>query len=187
MPGELTCAAPPGMADFTRPELMIPRLRATDPPGIIQELSRRLYEHGAIGDLLAFYHTAVNHEYLCNSALRTGLAIPHARSPQVGRLTLAVGRTAQPVVWGARGSWPVTQVFLIAVPATDALDHLTLLSGIAGLARQSGRLARLNAAVDAREMFELLKEISVPSGGPMVAAGGILPPGGSPDFGFNPP
>ena len=55
-------------------------------------------------------------------------------------------------------------VFLIAVPSTDALEHLALLSGIAGFIRRPEMLARLRAAADAREMFELLKEISVSNG-----------------------
>jgi len=163
MPSEISVAGMQGsIAEYTRPELMIPRLRETDQAGIIKELSHQLHDHGDIGDLLAFYHAAVNHEFLCNSALRTGVAIPHARSPQVSRLTLAVGRTNHPVIWGAKGSWGVTLVFLIAVPATDAMDHLSLLSGIAGLVRQSDLLARLGGTTDAREMFELLTQINLP-------------------------
>jgi mannitol/fructose-specific phosphotransferase system IIA component (Ntr-type) len=166
MSGELSCAVARGsLADYTRPELIIPQLSEDDPPGIIKELSQRLREHGIIDDLLAFYHAAINHEFLGQTALRSGVAIPHVRSPQVRRLTLAVGRAGQPVVWGAKGSWPVTQVFLLAVPATDALDQLSLLSGIAGLVRQPELLARLGAAADAGEMFELLKEIRTHNGG----------------------
>jgi mannitol/fructose-specific phosphotransferase system IIA component (Ntr-type) len=150
------------IADYTRPELMVPRLGESDPPGIIKELSRRLQDQRIIGDLLSFYHAAINHEFLGHSALSLGVALPHVRSPQVARLTLAVGRTPQPVIWGARGSWPVTLVFLLAVPPTDARDHLALLSGIAGLIRQPENLARLTAASGDMEMYDLLKEIRVP-------------------------
>ena len=149
------------MADYTRPELIVPRLGGTDPAGIIKELSERLYAYESIGDRLAFYDAAVNHEFLSSSALPAGVAIPHARSDRISRLTLVVGRTGNPVVWGGKGSWLVEHVFLIAVPSTDALEHLALLSGIAGLIRRPALLARLRAAADAREMFELLKENSV--------------------------
>ena len=149
------------LADYTRPELIVPGLRETDPAGIIKELSHRLRAHKAIGDVLSFYHAALNHDLLSNSALPPGIAIPHARSAQVSRLTLAIGRTRQPVVWGIKSAWSVDHVFLIAVPATDARDYLALLSGIATMGGQPEMLARLRAAPDEREIFEFIKTINV--------------------------
>ena len=147
------------IAAYTRPELIVPRLRETDPAGIIEELSTRLHAQGIIRDSLSFYDAAINHEFLSNSALPAGIAMPHARSAQVRRLTLVVGCAAQPVVWGLQESWPVEFVFLLAVPSTDALDYLSLLSSIAGFGRQPEMLARLRAATDAQSIFELLKKL----------------------------
>jgi mannitol/fructose-specific phosphotransferase system IIA component (Ntr-type) len=152
------------IADYTRPELIVPRLRGSDPAGIIEELSQRLRAGGIIGDVLSFYQAVVNHEFLSNSALPAGIATPHARSAQVSRLTLAVGRTREPVVWGMKESWPVEYVFLFAVPPTDASNYLSLLSGIASFGRQPEMLAKLHAAADPGCIFELLKEITVRPG-----------------------
>jgi len=106
----------------------------------------------------------VNHEFLSSSALPSGIATPHARSAQVSRLTLAIGRAREPVVWGISESWSVEYVFLLAVPSTEAMNHLALLSGIAGLGRQPEMLARLHVAADARGILDLLKEINVRPG-----------------------
>jgi len=152
------------VADYTRPELIVPRLRECDPAGIIEELSQRLRAGGIITDVLSFYQAVVNHEFLSNSALPAGIATPHARSTQVGRLTLAIGRTDEPVVWGMKESWSVEYVFLIAVPPTDASNYLSLLSGIARFGNRPEMLARLHTATDARCIFELLKEINVHPG-----------------------
>ena len=146
------------LADYTRPELIIPQLRETDPAGIIEELSFRLRAHAMVGDVLTFYNDVINREFLSNSAMSAGIATPHARSAQVRRLTMAVGRAPEPVVWGMRGSRPVELVFLIAVPSTDAVDCFSVLSGIANLGGQSKILAHLRVASDAQEIFELLKE-----------------------------
>ena len=153
------------LADYTRPELIVPRLRESDPAGIIEELSHRLRAHGIVGDLLSFYHDAINREFLSNSALPVGIATPHARSAQVGRLRLAIGRTSEPVVWGMRGSWTVDCVFLIAVPATDAREYLSLLSGIAAFGHRPEMLQQFRAAADAESVFELLQESRVHPGG----------------------
>jgi len=152
------------IAAYTRPDLIIPRLRESDPAGIIEELTTRLHEQGIIGDTLSFYDAAINHEFLSNSALPTGIATPHARSMQVRRLTLVIGRASEPLIWGMQESWPVEYIFLLAVPPTDGLDYLSLLSGIAGFSRRPELLARLHAATDARCIYDLLKEITVRSG-----------------------
>ena len=147
------------LADFTRPELIVTRLRESDPAGIIEELSRQFRAQGVVVDVLSFYHAAVNQEFLFNSATPAGFALPHARSPQVGRVTLAIGRISEPVIWGLRGSWPVETVFLIAVPPGDTTDYLALRSGLANLGRQVEMLARLRTAADAHEIFGLLQAI----------------------------
>jgi mannitol/fructose-specific phosphotransferase system IIA component (Ntr-type) len=165
----MPCEKPTGttllsVADYTRPELIVPRLRERDPAGIIEELSQHLRTSGIITDVLSFYQSVVNHEFLSNSALPAGIATPHARSAQVGRLTLAIGRTSEPVVWGMKESLSVEYVFLLAVPPTDASNYLFLLSGIASFGSRPGMLARLHTAADARCIFDLLKEINVRAG-----------------------
>ena len=82
----------------------------------------------------------------------------------MGRLTLAIGRTDEPVVWGRKGSLSVEYVFLLAVPPTDASDYLSLLSCIARLGSLPEMMARLRTAADAGQIFELLKESRVRAG-----------------------
>jgi mannitol/fructose-specific phosphotransferase system IIA component (Ntr-type) len=95
---------------------------------------------------------------------RRGIAAPHGRSAQVRRLTLAIGRTREPVVWGMKESAAVKYIFLLAVPPTDASNYLSLLSGIASIGSRPEMLARLQTAADARRIFNLLKEIKVRPG-----------------------
>lgn len=158
MPCEAPHVAAPGcLANYTRPELIVPRLRGSDPAEIIEELSYQLRAQGAIGDVLAFYHAALNHEFLSGSATPYGVSLPHARSAQVPKLNFAFGRAAEPVVWGTKGSWQVDCVFLIAVPSTDASEYLSLLSSIANLGRRPGFLMSLRAAPGVERIFGLLQ------------------------------
>jgi mannitol/fructose-specific phosphotransferase system IIA component (Ntr-type) len=160
MPAELPCLrAEVSRADYTRADLIVPELCASDPAGIIEELSQPLFTREIGGDMLSFYHLAMNHEFLSNSALPAGIAIPHARTSFANRLTLAIGRPRRPVVWGARGAWPVKLIFLLAVPATAARDYLVLLSAIAVLAHQPDWLHRLHAAADGREISTILQAV----------------------------
>jgi mannitol/fructose-specific phosphotransferase system IIA component (Ntr-type) len=155
----LRAAGSASLATFTRSDLVIPQLRQRDTPGIVSELSHALQRQGSVPDLLPFYHAALNQELLSNSALECGIALPHARLAGVRQLQFALGRSAEPVVWGARGSGRVDLVFLMAVPATDAAPYLHLLGSLARLGQDSELLAKLRAAPTAREMLAVLHRV----------------------------
>jgi mannitol/fructose-specific phosphotransferase system IIA component (Ntr-type) len=166
MPSEaiLSIAAPVSLADYTQPALIVPQLRERDTAGIIGELSQALQRQGCVPDVLPFYQAALNQELLANSALDCGLAFPHARLSGVKRLQFAFGRTPEPIVWGARSSWPAQFVFLLAVPATDAAGYLHLLASLARLGQQPEHLAQLRVAENAEAILAVLQNIRMRQG-----------------------
>ncbi|HEV2391321.1 MAG TPA: PTS sugar transporter subunit IIA [Verrucomicrobiae bacterium] len=149
------------LEDFTRPGLIIPQLRQRDTAGVISELSQALQQQGCVPDLLPFYHAALNQELLASSALACGMAFPHARLGGVKQLQFALGRTSQPMAWGAKGPWGVQLIFLLAVPATDAACYLHLLASLARLGQQPKWLAELRAAPDIAGIRAVLQKIKV--------------------------
>jgi mannitol/fructose-specific phosphotransferase system IIA component (Ntr-type) len=165
LPLETQVAAPGSLAAYTRANLIIPQLGQRDTPGIISELSLLLQREGCVPDVLPFYHLALNQELLSNSALECGIALPHARLSGVHRLQFALGRVAQPVIWGVRGSWPVQFVFLLAVPATDAARYLHLLGSLARLGQDCELLASLRSARSAEAMLAVLEQVPIRTGG----------------------
>lgn len=147
------------LADFTSPGLIIPYLRGQDVASVIQELSQALQREGCVGDLLPFYHAALNQEFLVSTDIEAGMAFPHARLPGLKALSFALGRSGDPLGWGAKGGRLVRLVFLLAVPATDSTQYLSLISGLARLAKELKLVEKLHAAQDAFQMLEVLQEI----------------------------
>lgn len=166
MPSQLTTnvTALVSLAGYTRPALIVPQLRERDTAGVISELSQALQSQGCVPDVLPFYQAALNQELLANSALYCGLAFPHARLSGIKQLQFAFGRTPEPIVWGARSSWPVQLIFLLAVPATDAANYLHLLASLARLGQQPAVLAQLRAAEDAEAILAVLERIGMRQG-----------------------
>jgi len=163
MPFELT-VGPVGqlsLVNYTSSRLIVPELRDRDAAGIISELSQVLQREGCVADVLPFYHTALNHELLVNSAHESGFALPHGRVSGVKQLQFAFGRTPEPVIWGPKGSWPVQLVFLLAVPATDAACYLHVLASLARLGQQPQRLASLRAAETPEDVLRILEQIRI--------------------------
>ncbi len=156
--------APGSLAGYTQASLVVPELRERDTAGVIGELSLLLQREGSVPDMLPFYHAALNQELLANSAVDCGLAFPHARLSGVKQLRFAFGRTREPIIWGAKSTWPVQLIFLLAVPATDAASYLHLLASIAKLGRQRDCLAELRTAQTPEQILAVLKKIQIRQG-----------------------
>jgi mannitol/fructose-specific phosphotransferase system IIA component (Ntr-type) len=155
-----SCVATPAtLKDYTRSSLIVPQLQQRDTAGVVSELSRVLQREGYVPDVLPFYHLALNRELLSNSALDCGMAFPHARLSGVKQLQFALGRAPEPIRWGAKGVCLVKLVFLIAVPATDAVRYLHLLASLARLSHQPELLERIQASECAESMLKVLEGI----------------------------
>lgn len=166
MPSETppSTIAPATLRDYTRPSLILPRLRQRDTAGVVNELSQALQREGCVPDMLPFYHAALNQELLAHSAGENGLAFPHARLSAVKHLQFALGRAPEPIAWGAKGSGRVDLVFLLAVPATDAASYLHLLASLARLGQQPQLLEELRSAPGAEAILDLLASMRLRPG-----------------------
>ncbi|MFB7896520.1 fructose-specific PTS transporter subunit EIIC [Streptomyces xiamenensis] len=93
-------------------------------------LARRMVAAGRVTDLDGFLADVAAREAQMPTGLEGGIGIPHCRSAHVTRPTLAFGRSARGIDFGAADG-PATLVFLIAAPAGADQDHLSILSALA--------------------------------------------------------
>jgi mannitol/fructose-specific phosphotransferase system IIA component (Ntr-type) len=147
------------LADFTSPGMIVPHLRDRDTASVIQELSEAMKRENRVTDLLLFYHAALNREFMVGSNWEAGMAFPHARLPGLTELSFALGRSDEPLGWGSGATGSVRLIFLMAVPATDATQYLSLISGLARLAKDERLVEKLYAAENAAQILEVLRQI----------------------------
>ncbi len=160
-PNPTTTIPGESLAEFTRSEWIIPRVREKDTAGVVHELSQLLHLGDGVPDVLAFYHAAMNHEFLVNSATECGIALPHARLKGIANSRFAFGLSPEPLRWGAYPSRPVHFIFLLAVPATDAAGFLQLLSSLARLGHEPALLDELRQEGSVEGILELFQRIRV--------------------------
>src|SRR6185503_5648757 len=151
------------LADFTSPGLIIPHLRGHDAASVIQELSQVLQREKRVIDLLPFYHAALNREFMVGTDMEAGMAFPHARLPALKELSFAFGRSDEPLSWGPRAARSVQLIFLMAVPATDSTQYLSLISGLARLTKEHRIVETLHAAQDTFQIIEVLRRVELRS------------------------
>jgi mannitol/fructose-specific phosphotransferase system IIA component (Ntr-type) len=141
--------------------LILPQMLARDMAGAIRELSRAFHAADARWDAEKLNQAALQREEQMSTAMDFGAAFPHVRSSACLRLQFAMGRTPEPFAWGGAGSLKVRFVFLNAVPASEAMGYLKLISALARLGKEPTLLEEFKTAATARELLELLGKISV--------------------------
>ncbi|ONK15552.1 fructose-specific PTS transporter subunit EIIC [Streptomyces sp. MP131-18] len=118
------------MAELITSELVDLALPADTKEAAVRALAERMAAAGRVGDLDAFLADVAARESQMPTGLEGGIGIPHCRSEHVSEPTLAFGRSAAGVDFGAPDG-PADLVFLIAAPAGGDRDHLAILSQLA--------------------------------------------------------
>ncbi|MEU6767145.1 fructose-specific PTS transporter subunit EIIC [Streptomyces sp. NPDC046853] len=93
-------------------------------------LAERMVALGRVTDLEGFLADVAAREAQMPTGLDGGIGIPHCRSAHVTEPTLAFGRSAAGIDFGAPDG-PADLIFLIAAPAGADDAHLTILSSLA--------------------------------------------------------
>jgi PTS system fructose-specific IIA component len=116
--------------DLITADLVDLGLDAADKQSATRALAQRLVDAGRVTDLDLFLKDVAAREEQMATGLEGGIGIPHCRSAAVTAPTLAFGRSAAGVDFGAPDG-PATLIFLIAAPEGGGSDHLKVLAALA--------------------------------------------------------
>lgn len=97
-------------------------------------------------------------ETVLSTGIGGGVAIPHAKTDAVDRLSIAAGRAEAGIDYDALDGEPVRLCFLLIGPESDAAGHVKALSRIARVVRRESVRARLVRSADAAEFLRVLDE-----------------------------
>ncbi|MFI2368451.1 fructose-specific PTS transporter subunit EIIC [Streptomyces sp. NPDC018833] len=118
------------MSDMITADLVDLDLAATTKEAAARSLAERMRTLGRITDLDGFLADVAAREAQMPTGLEGGIGIPHCRSAHVTEPTLAFGRSAPGIDFGAPDG-PADLIFLIAAPSGADDAHLTILSALA--------------------------------------------------------
>ncbi|MFI8282700.1 fructose-specific PTS transporter subunit EIIC [Streptomyces albidoflavus] len=129
-----------------------------------RSLAERMAAAGRVTDLEAFLADVAAREAQMPTGLDGGIGIPHCRSAHVTEPTLAFGRSADGVDFGAPDG-PADLIFLIAAPAGADDDHLTILSALARRLADGTFTEALRAERDPARAATLIRGETPPEAG----------------------
>ena len=127
----------------------------------VRSLAQRLVDAGRVTDLDVFLTDVEARESQMPTGLEGGIGIPHCRSAAVTEPTLAFGRSAQGIDFGAEDG-PARLIFLIAAPEGGGSDHMTVLAALARRLVRAEFKQTLLEATDPAQVAKYVREEVTP-------------------------
>jgi nitrogen PTS system EIIA component len=141
--------------DFLLPIHARTDVRAKDKSGLLRELSDQAGKALNVSPDRIFAEL-LKREELGSTGTGGGVAIPHARMPEVRAPFGMLARLQQAISFDAIDGQLVDIVFLLLLPAAPAGDQLQALASVARKLRDPSSLRRLRRASDAAELFGIM-------------------------------
>lgn len=140
---------------FSLPPEAVGTVRAESKAGILAELADRFA--GLYGlDRSLVLERIEERERLGSTGFGRGVAIPHARIPDLARPMAVFLRLTQPVAFDAADDMPVDLVFGLLSPEQAGAVHLHALAAISRMMRDERMHAALTAAPGDDAVYALL-------------------------------
>ncbi|MGW5428298.1 PTS fructose transporter subunit IIABC [Streptomyces sp. NPDC004059] len=159
------------MSDMITADLVDLDLSADTKEAAARALAERMVAQGRVTDLEGFLADVAAREAQMPTGLDGGIGIPHCRSAHVTEPSLAFGRSAAGIDFGAADG-PADLIFLIAAPAGADDAHLTILSSLARQLMNTEFTDALRAVTDAQTAAALIRGDETPSAGDANPAAG---------------
>ena len=147
------------LGDLIKPDAVIANLRARSKKALFPEIAARAGELLKIDGSL-IQEAVWRREMLSSTGIGRGIAIPHARMPQVMAMFGMFARLEQPIDFEAMDAQPVDLVFLLLAPEQSGADHLQALARVSRLMRDHATLERLRGSRTRNAMYAVLTEPS---------------------------
>ncbi|MEW2284839.1 fructose-specific PTS transporter subunit EIIC [Streptomyces sp. NPDC047841] len=150
------------MSDMITADLVDLDLSVDTKEAAARALAERMVSQGRVTDLEGFLADVAAREAQMPTGLDGGIGIPHCRSAHVTEPTLAFGRSAAGIDFGAADG-PADLIFLIAAPAGADDAHLTILSSLARQLMNAEFTSALRAVGDPETAAALIQGDEAPS------------------------
>lgn len=138
-------------------DAIISSLKATSKKQLFQELAQMASSIWGLEERRVF-ESLLERERLGATCVGDGVAIPHARLPDLDEVHGVFARLSSPVDFDAPDEEPVDLVFLLLAPESANAAHLKALAKISRTLKRPDLRANLRGAVGEHAIYSMLTE-----------------------------
>lgn len=155
---------PADFSHYITPKTFVGLLSATDRAGAIDELATAVGEAHEALEPEAIAKSVQSRERLFSSGIGNGVAVPHARMPELEEPVVAVGFSRGGVDFDARDGRPAKLIVLLLTPYEDTQQQLELLASIARTFQDEAMVAKAVQTKGQTEFLALIRSEAAPDG-----------------------
>lgn len=144
--------------ELLSPSRVFVDLAAQPKGGLLREMTRRLAAEGSIADAEAVAKLLIKREEMITTAVKPGCAFPHAFSPEVKSLILAIGAIAGGTDYQSLDGSPVEFIFLVLGPPSHQDVHLRLLARLSRMTSEPGMIEAMREAKSPEELAQVITD-----------------------------
>ncbi len=144
------------MMNLIKEEIVKVPLVSDDKLNVLRELVQILKDAGQIEDVNGVLSAVQEREAKGSTGLEDGIAVPHAKTPAVGGLKLAIGVAPQGIDFDSLDHKPANLFFLLLASPDSAGPHVAALAEIAKLSQSKSFCRAMAHAETAAEVVELM-------------------------------
>jgi nitrogen PTS system EIIA component len=124
---------------------------------VIKELIQILKDAGLIKNAQVVFEAVSKRESLGSTGLANGIAVPHAKTPEVKKLTIAIGIAPRGIDFAALDNQPSRLFFLILAAPDQSGPHIEALAEIASITKSETFCRTITQAKTAKEVLDIFK------------------------------
>lgn len=145
------------LSDLIAPEAVFADLKPVCKKQLLQLMAEKAAKLTGFSEAVIF-DTILKREKLGSTGIGNGIAIPHGKLADLGKITGLFARLSAPVDFDSLDDRPVDLVFMLLAPEGAGADHLKTLSRIARLLRNPDCVAKLRRGKDAAALYQTLTQ-----------------------------
>jgi fructose-specific phosphotransferase system IIA component len=137
----------------------IVKLNVKDKTAALEKLVDVLSKRREVGSKEKLRRAVKDREKILSTGIGGGIAVPHAKIPQVKKFCAVVGISKTGIHFDSLDGKPVHVVFMIAAPENSHDEYLRILKQLAHTLKDEQYKNRLINAKDANQVIEIFSEI----------------------------
>ena len=146
------------ITDILKKEFIIDNLVSADKASVLEELSFFLKSKGLVSDKENLLNALMEREKLGSTGIGENVAIPHAKSSEIGQIITIFGRSIKGVEFDSLDKKPVHFIYLVLAPAKSSGQHLKVLARISRLLKNKSLRETIISATETNQIYSIIAD-----------------------------